>query len=194
MPPHLLCTGQCGGHRHGEGHCWWVQRLLTLTQASAHSLSCSALPCSLTPAKPWELLGTGRGWQARLEKVWLLLGLSFSCSSAQVLELLGAQPGGTAPMASGKAGDGSQSRCLFGTLKCTVATARQVLASPNLSYENGAVAWPAGVLEAGYRCVLRGAAWPLSRAWLAVGDSHVSLLDPLSPLPHLLAEWRSIFV
>lgn len=146
---------------------------------------------SVTPAKPRGLLGRGRGWQARHEKALSLLELSFSCSSAQVLELLGAQPGGTAPMASGKAGEGSQSWCLFGTLKCTVATARQVLASSNLSYENGAVAWPAGVLGAGYRCALRGAVWPLVQGLAGLWElTHILTV----PLPHLLAEWRSIVV
>lgn len=87
-------------------------------------------------------------------------------------------------MASGKAGEGSQSGCLFGTLKCTVATARQVLASPNLSYENRAVAWPAGVPGAGYRCVLRGAVWP-SGAWLAV-EAHTNPDCPVAPSPTFL--------
>lgn len=59
----------------------------------------------------------------------------FSRSLAQVLELLGARPGASAPMASGEAGEGSQSCCLFGTLKRTVATARQVL-TLDLCYEN----------------------------------------------------------
>lgn len=127
----------------------------------------------------------------RREKALSLLELSFSCSSAQVLELLGAQPGGTAPMASGKAGEGSQSWCLFGMLKCTVVTARQVLASPNLSYENGAMAWPAGVLGAGHRCALRGAVWPLVQGLAGLWElTHILTV----PLPHLLAEWRSIVV
>lgn len=95
-------------------------------------------------------------------------------------------------MASGKAGEGSQSRCLFGTLKCTVATARQVLASPNLSYESRAVAWPAGVLGAGYRCT-EGSSVALVGAWLAE-EPHIHPDCPVASLPHLLAEWRSIFV
>lgn len=134
--------------------------------------SCSALLCSATPGKDLP----------RFTPALPLFGLSFSRSSAQVLELLGARPGVTAPMASGEAGEGSQSWCLLGTLKCTVATARQVLAPLGLCYENRAVAWPAGVPRAGHRCVLKGAVWPVSRAWRALG-AHP---DPCRLLPAFL--------
>lgn len=150
MPPHLVRTPMERG-RVKETRDW------RLAHRRLPTASCSALPRSATPGKDLP----------HFTPALPFFGLSFC--SAEVLELLGARPGITAPMASGEAGEGSQSWCLFGTLKCTVATARQVLAPLDLCYENRAVAWPAGVPRAGHRCVLRGAVWPVSRAWRALG-------------------------
>lgn len=84
-------------------------------------------------------------------------------------------------MASGKAGERSQIWCLFRTLKCTVATARQVLAPLDLCYENGAVAWPARVPRAGQVCA-EGSSVARVQGLAGCGSSHVSFC----PLPAFL--------
>lgn len=105
------------------------------------------------------------------------------------LEPPGAEPGLTAQGL--RQGWGREPTLVFiGTLQHTVATARQVLAPLDLCYENRAVAWSTGVPRAGHRCVLRGAVWPVSRAWIALG-AHPC---PCRPLPCLLADWRGVLV
>lgn len=54
---------RAGVGSHGEGQCEWAQKLMALTQASAHSLLLSPAllshPREGVPAKPWEFLRRG---------------------------------------------------------------------------------------------------------------------------------------